>query len=45
MYIDFKNETRFALACLEKFSEFRWLKVANKRINFFKYSFFQNVKK
>ena len=41
MYIDFKSENRLAV---EKKSEFRWLIVANKRIIFFKYSLFQNVK-
>ena len=44
MYIEFKSENRLAVACLEKKSEFRWLIVANKRIIFFKYSLFQNVK-
>ena len=44
MYIEFKSENRLAVACLEKKSEFRWLIVANKRILFFKYSLFQNVK-
>ena len=44
MYIDFKSENHLAVACLEKKSEFRWLIVANKRIIFFKYSLFQNVK-
>ena len=45
MYIDFKIESRLAVACLGKISEFRWLIVANKRIIIFKYSLFQNVKK
>ena len=45
MYVNFKSENRFAVACLEKNSEFRWLIVANKRIIFFKYSLFQSVKK
>ena len=44
MYIDFKNENGSAVACLEKNSEFRSLIVADKRIMFFKYSLFQNVK-
>ena len=34
MYVDLKNEDRLALACLEKISEFRWLKVAVRRLIF-----------
>ena len=44
MYIDFKIENCLAVACLEKNSEFRWLIIANKRIMFFNFSLFQNVK-
>ena len=44
MYIEVKSENRLAVACLEKKSDLRWLVVANKRIIFFKYSLFQNVK-
>ena len=45
MYNKRKSENRLAVACLEKISGFRGLIVANKRIVFFKYSLFQNVKK
>ena len=31
MYVNFKSENRFAVACLEKYSEFRWFKIQNKR--------------
>ena len=44
MYIKLKGETDLAVTCLEKKSDFRLLIVANKRIIFFKYSLFQNVK-
>ena len=44
MYVDCKSENHLAVACLEKNSEFRLLIVAKKRIIFFKYSLFQNVK-
>ena len=44
MYIELKNENRLAVTCLDKNSEFRSLIVAIKRIIFFKYSLFQNVK-
>ena len=44
LYVDCKSENHLAVACLEKNSEFRLLIVANKRIIFFKYSLFQNVK-
>ena len=44
MYIKLKSENGLAVACLEKKSEFRWLIFAKKRIIFFKYSLFQNVK-
>ena len=44
MYAELKRENSLAGGCLEKKSDFRLLKVANKRIIFFKYSLFQNVK-
>ena len=44
VYIKLKSENGLAVACLEKKSDFRWLIVAKKRIIFFKYSLFQNVK-
>ena len=44
MYIEFNSENGLAVAGLENNSEFRWLIVANKRIIFFKFSLFQNVK-
>ena len=44
MYIELRSEKCLAVAWLQKISGFRWLIVANKRIIFFKYSLFQNVK-
>ena len=44
MYVNCKSGNHLAVACLEKSSEFRLLIVANKRIIFFKSSFFENVK-
>ena len=44
MYIELKSENRLAIACLEKKPEYRWLIVSNKRIIFFKSSFFENIK-
>ena len=44
MYIDFRSENQLALAGSGKNKKICWLKVANKRIPFFKYSLFQNIK-
>ena len=48
MYIKFKSENRLAVACLERNSELRWLKIKISEINgtnfSSKYSLFQNVK-
>ena len=44
MYLNLKFENRLALASLEKKLRLSFVKSCNKRINFFKYSLFQNVK-
>ena len=41
MYIEVKSENRLAVACLEKNSEFRWLKIKISEIN--GTNFFQNI--
>ena len=44
MYLNLKFENRLALASLEKKLRLSFVKSCKKRINFFKYSLFQNVK-